>query len=124
VYHATTARTVAVTLNMVRAKAIDPSLTCVIVDTEAGRLELINAVASIEPARRYRSGGLEVICAAALWDDLFRAVRDWARQGLTADDIQKNLDDKFHRVLRGQRLMARSKQISAEATPKPSAPEP
>ena len=100
VYHGTTARTVAVTLAMIRAGAVDPGLTCAIVDTAAGRQELEAGLRGSKGSR------LEVICAASLWDDLLRAVRLWARQGIAFAEIQEELDARFHRVLRGQRRLA------------------
>ncbi|KAA0177386.1 hypothetical protein FNF27_01164 [Cafeteria roenbergensis] len=134
VYHASTARSVAAALAMIKTKAVDPDLVCVIVDTAAGRRELREAVGGADDEAdeqqegddggrqgRGASGrgaagppgggggkddsGLEVICAAALWDDLLRAVRTWAREGHTADDIQAELDRRFHRVLAGQQRL-------------------
>jgi hypothetical protein len=43
--------------------------------------------------------GLSIVCSSIIYDDLFRSVRHWTREGYSAKDIQKELDHRFHHIL-------------------------
>ena len=43
--------------------------------------------------------GLNVVCSAVVFDDLFRQVRLWVRMGYTAKEIQREIDERFRDVL-------------------------
>ena len=45
------------------------------------------------------SGGVNVVCAAELWDDLFRQVRVWTRLGHTPAQIQHAVDTRWAALL-------------------------
>lgn len=106
VYHASTARTIAIATAMVQADALDPALACLVIDTDSGRGDLTAALQEARgdaergaPSQPPRAPPLEVICAARIWDDLLRSVRMWAREGHTAEAIQAELDRRFKPVL-------------------------
>ena len=48
--------------------------------------------------RENHSPKFRIVCAAEIYDELFRQVRIWARMGYSAEDIQNELDTSFKAV--------------------------
>jgi len=45
------------------------------------------------------TGGLQIVCSSSIHDDLFRQVRQWARMGYTAAEIQAEFDARYQDFL-------------------------
>ena len=50
-------------------------------------------------AESWKGDRLHIICSSVIYDDLFRQVRQWAREGNSASAIQRELDLKFQDVI-------------------------
>ena len=65
------------------------------------KIDSMNEQTSSKKATKASStSGLHVICSSAIYDDLFRQVRQWTRMGYAAKDIQKELDGRYQAILR------------------------
>eukprot|EP00127_Corallochytrium_limacisporum_P006520 Clim_evm51s229 gene=Clim_evmTU51s229 len=88
-------RTTAASVNAVRA-LLNRSITqypptCALLDKKEG-LEYLENV----DKERYR---LNLICSAAIYDDLFRQIRTWLRHGYRDIDIQQDLEKHFEEII-------------------------
>jgi len=68
---------------------------------------------SMDVASKKKAAGLHVICSSAIYDDLFRQVRQWTRMGYSAKDIQAELDGRYQAILRQSKVVG---EVVAEAT--------
>ncbi len=64
-------------------------------------------------ASKKKAAGLHVICSSAIYDDLFRQVRQWTRMGYSAQNIQTELDGRYSIILRQSKFVG---EAVAEAT--------
>ena len=60
-----------------------------------------------------KTAGLHIICSSAIYDDLYRQIRQWTRMGYSASDIQAELDGRYHAILRQSKAV---REVVAEAT--------
>jgi hypothetical protein len=108
VYHETTGGTVSAVLSLMRAGRLDPNRCMVLLDGYHG-VELLReqldsvTTTTTTTAMDHTTGAhpgptskqLYTICAAEIYDDLFRQVRVWARMGHDPQSIQQELDARF-----------------------------
>lgn len=96
---------------LVAAGAADPANTCVLLDKPEGVAALDDLVA--------RSGHqFLALCSAEIYDDLFRQVRAWVRQGHSATEIQEELDARYEVVTEAiKHRIARAAPSAARGAP-------
>ena len=126
---------------LVNARGVDAANCCALLDKEDGtrflesslandKIELIqrgesflrphqldvladNADQSAPSPPKKIKTGLHIICSSAIYDDLYRQVRQWTRMGYSASDIQAELDGRYHAILRQSKAV---REVVAEAT--------
>ena len=141
IYYGKTAGTVNAVQALVDAGGVDAANCCALLDKEDGtrflqssladdRIELIqrgdsflrthqSKIVEIDAkkksslASKKKIAGLNIICSSAIYDDLYRQVRQWTRMGYSASDIQAELDGRYHGMLRQSKAV---REVVAEAT--------
>lgn len=101
IYYPTTAATIsAVHATLTAGDTADPRHCCVLINSVFG-LAHLHEIAAYEGER------FHPICAAEIYDDLFRQVRIWTRMGHSPAVIQSELDQRFAPVLDVQLAISR-----------------
>jgi len=137
IYHGKTAETVNAVQALVDAGGVDAASCCALLDKEDGtrflesnldkdQIELVQRGDSHQPeivessdeegatlSAKKKAPGLHIICSSAIYDDLFRQVRQWTRMGYSAKDIQVELDGRYQAILRKSKVV---REAVAEAT--------
>ena len=141
IYYGKTAETVNAVQALVDAGGVDAANCCALLDKEDGtrflesslandKIELIQRGESFlrphqldvveedtdqstpSPPKK-KTAGLHIICSSAIYDDLYRQVRQWTRMGYSAFDIQAELDGRYPAILRQSKAV---REVVAEAT--------
>jgi len=63
---------------------------------------------------------VKIICAAEVYDDLFRSVREWARQGYSAEHIQAEIDTRFDELLQLSAVVGKHTIAHQQGATRPS----
>ena len=141
IFYGKTAETVNAVQALVDAGGVDAANCCALLDKEDGtrflesslandKIELIqrgesflrphqldvvedDANQSSSSSSKKKAAGLHIICSSAIYDDLYRQVRQWTRMGYCASDIQAELDGRYHAILRQSKAV---REVVAEAT--------
>lgn len=93
IYYPTTAATIsAVHATLTSGDTADPRDCCVLINSVFG-------LAHLHEIAEYEGERFHPICAAEIYDDLFRQVRIWTRMGHSPAVIQSELDQRFAPVL-------------------------
>ena len=117
VYYGSTAETVNAVEALLHAGAIKVTNCCAILDkdegirllksvldketglVQQGPLEWRRAQTSNADTSSVNTHGLHIICSSAIYDNLFRQIREWTRTGYSQEAIQKELDVRYEEML-------------------------